>query len=131
VIVADVNLIAYLRISGDQTEWAEKVLLKDTEWVAPQLWRSEFRNVLTQYVRRNLVSIDSALRSLAGAEAHIQTYSIPSARVMSVVERSTCSAYDCEYVALAESLGVKLVTADKQICRQFPKIAISLKNFTA
>jgi predicted nucleic acid-binding protein len=129
VIVADVNLIAYLRIPGDQTDWAERVLLKDPNWVAPKLWRSEFRNVLTQYFRRDLINMEFAMRCLAGTEAHVQSYSIPSARIMNVVERSTCSAYDCEYVALAESLGVKLVTADKQICRQFPGIAINLKEF--
>jgi predicted nucleic acid-binding protein len=32
-------------------------------------------------------------------------------------------------VALAENLGVKLVTADKQICKQFPSIAVSLSEF--
>jgi predicted nucleic acid-binding protein len=130
VIVADVNLIAYLRIPGDQTDWAEKVLLKDPEWVAPTLWRSEFRNVLAQYFRRGSMNMEFALRCFASTEAHVQSYTIPSVRVMNMVERSTCSAYDCEYVALAESLGVKLVTADKQICRQFPKIAINLKEFT-
>ncbi len=129
MIVADVNLIAYLRISGDQTDRAEKILLKDPEWVAPKLWRSEFRNVLTQYLRRDLINMEFAMRCLTHTEAHIQSYTIPSVRVMNVVERSTCSAYDCEYVALAESLDLKLVTADKKICRQFPNIAISLKEF--
>lgn len=131
MIVADVNLIAYLRIPGDQTSWADAVLLKDPEWVAPKLWRSEFRNVLTQYFRRGLISMEFAMRCIVRTEAHVRSYSIPSVRIMNVAERSTCPAYDCEYVALAESLGVKLVTADKQICKQFPKIAMNLKEFTA
>ena len=50
---------------------------------------------------------------------------------MNAVGRSTCSAYDCEYVALGESLGVKLVTADKKICREFPHIAVSLKEYSS
>ncbi len=129
MIVVDVNIIAYFWIPGELTELAEKALQKDPDWVAPQLWRSEFRNILARYLRRDLISAEKILRCLNGAESQIKTYSIPSVRVMNVVEGSTCSAYDCEYVALAESLGVKLVTADKQICRQFPKIAINLKEF--
>ena len=43
---------------------------------------------------------------------------------------STSSAYDCEFVALAQEIGCKLITADKQIVRNFPETAISLEEFT-
>jgi len=42
---------------------------------------------------------------------------------------SDCSAYDCEYVALAQDLDVPLVTTDRQVLREFPKIAVSLEKF--
>jgi predicted nucleic acid-binding protein len=41
----------------------------------------------------------------------------------------TCSAYDCEFVALAKYLGLPLVTVDKQILAQFTGTAISLEKF--
>ena len=129
MIVADVNTIAYLWIPGEMTAAAEKALVKDSEWVAPQLWRSEFRNVLAQYLRRDLISADLVEKCLRGAESQIHTYMVPSTLIMQQVSRSTCSAYDCEYVALAKSLNVKLVTADMQICRQFPDVAVSLQTF--
>jgi predicted nucleic acid-binding protein len=53
-------------------------------------------------------------------------YEVPSAQVMQLVDSSECSAYDCEFVALAQHLGVPLVTADKKILREFPAIAKSL-----
>ncbi|SHF90416.1 hypothetical protein SAMN05443144_11515 [Fodinibius roseus] len=48
--------------------------------------------------------------------------------VLSLVSDSSCSAYDCEFVALADDLNVRLVTFKKNI-REFPKIAISPEEF--
>jgi predicted nucleic acid-binding protein len=36
----------------------------------------------------------------------------------------------CEFVALAQDLGVRLVTVDKQILEQFSAVAVSLEAFT-
>jgi len=44
------------------------------------------------------------------------------------VESSTCSAYDCEFVALAKRLNTKLVTADKKILKEFSGIAVTLNE---
>jgi len=49
--------------------------------------------------------------------------------VLQLVSESKCSAYDCEFVALARDLNVKLVTVDKQILREFPGDAISLEKY--
>jgi predicted nucleic acid-binding protein len=56
-------------------------------------------------------------------------YSVPAERIIKLVLASDCSAYDCEYVALAMDLDVPLVTTDKQILRAFPKIAVALEQF--
>ena len=40
-----------------------------------------------------------------------------------------CSAYDCEFVALAHANGVRLLTVDREILHDFPEVAISLKRF--
>lgn len=45
MIVVDTNVIVYLYMTGDYSAQAEQALLKDPLWVAPPLWRSEFRNV--------------------------------------------------------------------------------------
>ena len=46
--------------------------------------------------------------------------------VLELVRDSDCSAYDCEFVALAMSLGVKLVTDEKKLLKAFPKHAVAL-----
>jgi predicted nucleic acid-binding protein len=45
------------------------------------------------------------------------------------VASSTCSAYDCEYVALAEELAVPLVTADRQLLTRFGERVVSVRPF--
>jgi len=133
MIAVDVNALAYLWIPGDLTPFAERALDRDPQWVSSLLWRSEFRNVLAGYLRRGELDPEAVSRSLHGAEAQMEgrEYLLPSAAVMRLVMRSECSAYDCEYVALAEDLGVRLVTADRQVLRAFPDLAVSLRDFAA
>lgn len=132
MIVVDVNVLAYLWIPGDLTPLAEKTLRRDLMWVSSILWRSEFRNILVGYLRRGTLTPAGVDRCLDGVESQMagRDYVLPSARVMRLVERSTCSAYDCEYVALAEDMGVRLVTSDRQILTDFPDLTVSLKDFS-
>jgi len=131
MIVVDTNIISYFYISSDRSDLAEKLLTKDPQWKAPVLWRSEFRSVLRQYLRKELLQLDEILIILQQAEKlmHDGEYGITSNQVMQLVNSSTCSAYDCEFVALAQHLNVPLITEDKKVVREFPKIAMSVDSF--
>ena len=133
MIVVDTNIICYLYIFGDRSQQSEDLLSFDSSWVAPILWRSEFRNVLAQYLRKRLLNIDDILLIIQQAEQLLENreYEISSVHIMQLVESSQCSAYDCEFVALAEYLDVPLITADKKIIRQFPEIANSVDSYIA
>ena len=133
MIVVDTNVIAYLWIPGLHNAYAELLLKKESEWVAPLLWRSEFRNVIAGYIRRNLMTIETAVQVMGEAESQMRgkEYSVSSTQVLNLVEKSQCSAYDCEFVALAEDLGIPLVTTDKKILSAFPSTAVALKKFSA
>lgn len=48
--------------------------------------------------------------------------------VLRLAFSSGCSAYDCEFVALAGKLGVPLVTADRRVLAAFPKVVRSLEE---
>lgn len=133
MIVVDTNIIGYLYLSSDRSDQAEKALLIDSEWVAPILWRSEFRNVLALYVRKNILTLEDAIRIMDEATLLMQggEYETVSLQVLQLVGESTCSAYDCEFVALARDLNVRLLTVDKQIIKQFPNEAISLDEYVS
>jgi predicted nucleic acid-binding protein len=121
-------VLAYLYLPGEYTAVAEALMEHDPDWAAPVLWRSEFRNILAGYMRRGKLTFEQAyaLQSeaedlLAGAE-----YEVDSRSVLELVRDSECSAYDCEFVALAKKLGTKLVTMDGKVLRSFSGIAVAL-----
>lgn len=128
MIVVDSNVLAYLYLPGEHTARAEALLERDPEWTAPVLWRSEFRNILAGYMRRRALSFDQARELQAEAESLLSgaEHDVVSQRVLELVRDSDCSAYDCEFVALAMQLRVKLVTMDAKLLRAFPGHAVAL-----
>jgi predicted nucleic acid-binding protein len=131
VIVVDTNLLVYLYVQGQRTNESEAVLRRDSLWAVPLLWRSEFRNSLVGLIRANALGLEDALALVEEAESWLMghEYSVPSRNVLTSAAESGCSAYDCEFVILAQDLGVHLVTNDRQVLKAFPTIAISPARF--
>lgn len=131
MIVVDTNLIAYLVLPGQRSARARDVLRRDSEWMAPLLWRSELRNVLAPYERQGHLKIEDSLELMEAAERLMKggEYEVRSQDVLRLAARSGCSAYDCEFVALARDLEVALVTTDRDVLKAFPGIARSLDRF--
>ncbi len=130
MIVADTNLIVYLFITGDQTTLAQQVLEKESYWIVPPLWQSEFRNVLAAYIRRGM-TLKQAKQIMENALQTLESQQVSSSanEILELIKISECTAYDCEFIALARQLDIRVVTADKQLLKQFPECAISLEKF--
>jgi predicted nucleic acid-binding protein len=131
LIAVDTNIISYLFIEGEFTALSEKAFQKDHHWVAPSLWRSEFRNVLTACFREGLLQLRDALEIVEQAEWLMRgnEFSLTSSSVLRLVTKSDCSAYDCEFVALARELRIPLITMDKKILKTFPETSMRLEDF--
>lgn len=128
MIVVDTNVLTYLYLPTEFTTHAEALLEHDPEWVAPVLWRSEFRSILAGYLRRKTLAFDDARALQAEAESLLagNEHEVDSQRVLELVRDTDCSAYDCEFAALALRLDVKLVTMEARLLRAFPKFAVPL-----
>ena len=133
MIIADSNTIAYLYLPTKFTRSVEKLLEKDPVWAAPTLWRSEFRNILSTYMRKEIIDLETACKTQAEAESLIGTneFTVGSTAVLALAESSGCTAYDCEFVSLAKALEVKLITQDKKLRKAFPDIALTALQYTA
>ena len=128
MIVVDSNVLAYLYLPGEFSAAADALLEREPEWAAPILWRSEFRNILAGYMRRGVLSFEQAVNVQSEAEALLagNEFEIESRETLGLVRDSDCSAYDCEFVALAQKLETKLVTMDKKLLRAFPRSTVAL-----
>ncbi len=131
MIVVDTNIIGYLYLTGERSHQAETALLKDPHWAAPLLWRSELRNVLALYMRHRQLALQDAqvLMDEAAELMRGREYEVVSFQVLKLAGASSCSAYDCEFVALALDLDLPLVTVDRQVLNQFPSVAVALDAF--
>lgn len=128
MIVVDTSVLAYLLVPGAHTVAAEALFEADDEWTAPPLWRSEFRNVLANYVRQGSLDYRAACALQEEAEGLMTeaAHEADSRLVLQLAQDTGCSAYDCEFMALATLLDVKLVTLDTKVLKSYPACAIPL-----
>ena len=131
MIVADTNIISYLLLPTSYTELVDALYELDSDWVAPLLWKSEFRNVLALYLRKEIITLGKALRLQEKAESIMihNEFDVSSSQVLALINESNCSSYDCEFVALAHHLNILLVTQDKKVLKEFPSTAITVSDY--
>lgn len=125
MIVVDTNVLVALALPSEDDAAAEQLFSDDPDWVAPLLWRSEFRNVLASRMRKGGLSPEQALAFQLEMESLLdeREYPVDSGAVLTLADESGCTAYDCEFVSLAIQLGVPLVTMDAQVLKAFPRLA--------
>jgi len=131
LIVVDTNVIAYFLIPGTLSDLAEAVWSKDASWAVPRLWRSEMRNMLALYHRRKILALAEIQDLMSNAEKLLagREYDVGSAGVLDLAAHSGCTAYDCEFVYLADELSVPLITSDSKLLTSFSDTAISMESF--
>lgn len=131
MIVVDSNILVYLWLPGSATATAQTLWQRDDNWHVPILWRSELRNILLGYLRRGALDFAAVKSVMQSMEETLMAHEhlVESDSVLSLAQKSNCSAYHCEFVALAETLSVPLVTEDKAILKAFPIRALTMNAF--
>jgi predicted nucleic acid-binding protein len=127
LIVADTNLIVALACKTDNSSLAFAVHKKDSEWIAPVIWQSEFRNAVLGMMRSGKIGINTALAAFRFAVENVDTLDVSTGPVLRIAEAHGLSVYDAEFTALAEWLECKAVTFDDDLLK--PGLAIHPKNF--
>lgn len=131
MIVVDTNVVAYLLIEGERTASARELWRQDSDWQLPELWRHEFLNVLATYARLGGAPVQDAENiwwaacDLLGGGLH----AVDMSAALRLAVEAKVSAYDAQFVVLAQLLGVKLVTEDKHLLALFADLAVSLQAY--
>lgn len=129
MIVVDVSVLFGLVVTRDDYHpLAVAARERDPDWQAPRLFRSEFRSIAAGHLRRGEALVN-VLAAAANAQAAVVMHEVSDQEVFAIVQESSLSAYDAEYVALARRLGVTLVTTDRQVLEQYPNLAVRLQDF--
>ena len=130
MIVVDTNVMMRLVLGGQNGADAAALLLRGPEWAAPLILISELRNALVGYVRRGELSLEKvkAMTEDAAEVLGDRLMPVASAHVIDVALECRLTAYDAEVVALARTLGVRLVTLDRAILRGAADVAVSLTS---
>ena len=118
---------------GVFTHLADQALQRSAEWHVPMLWRSEFCSVLLQHLRQDLISLDVAQDVLQDALRLLQDreHAVDQEQALTQAAAYGLSAYDAEFVVLAETLQCPLVTSDRKLVSQAGHVAVLLSSFVA
>lgn len=117
-LVCDASaVVSALLDSGDAGTWvAER--LAGAELFAPALMPFECSNIIRRHELGGLVSADQAVQAhadLLDLPVDLWPYELLAERIWQL--RANLTSYDAAYVALAETLGLALVTLDHRIRR--------------
>ena len=133
MIVVDVNIVAYFLIEGEKTSSARDLLRREPDWRLPALWRHEYLNVLATFARKGGATTAEALslwrRGVELLGPLEQSVDMESALVLATENR--ISAYDAQYIALAQKLQTICVTEDQRLLKTFPALTRTMQAFGA
>lgn len=131
MIVVDANVVAYFFIKGKLTPLAHRIYNKDPLWVLPDLWRDEFLNILVKTVWVGSTNTQKLLSLWEQAEQSLVQYerevSMPLA--LSLALHYRISAYDAQYVALAKTLDIPLITENQRLLTYVPDMTLTMQEF--
>ena len=133
MIVVDTNLTAYFSFLGFFKKEVMQLHEADSDWIAPVLWESEFLNNTVLYLRKKLIAYNDALETVKNAATLLinKEFAVSGYRVLDLITESSCSAYDCEFVALAIEKKVRMITYDKLVLKKFSAIASTPLQYIA
>ncbi len=133
MIVVDANILVYSLIEGDYSPLVHKLRERDMDWRTTGLCLHEILNVLATYQRRGILTLAQCKKLLDHAERFMKVAQceVKMNAALAVAAKYAITGYDAQYVALAQSLHVPLITEDRKLRDAVPGIAFSMQEFLA
>jgi predicted nucleic acid-binding protein len=131
MIVIDANILIYTLIECDNSHLIPKLRAKDADWRTTGLCRHETLNVLATYQRRGVLTLEQCQELLNHANRFIAQAQceVNFATSLDIAAKYGISGYDAQYVELAASLSVPLISEDRKLRQAAPEMVMSLQQF--
>jgi predicted nucleic acid-binding protein len=134
LIVVDTNILLYHAYQSQEpglSLQARALAKKNNHWSLPTLWRHEFFNAMTTYVRSGAMDTGQAWRCYAQALALYMDQEAPvnMQRAFELSKEFGISGYDAQFVSLAESANTVLITEDKRLLKAVGDRAMSIAQY--
>jgi predicted nucleic acid-binding protein len=126
-IVCDASVLFKLAVPEPESALA-KGLVASSEVFVPDLAYAEIGNAMWAYMRRTGIGLTDAeglLDLLDEAPVSVCPIRPYLRRALSIAATLKHPIYDCVYLALAESLGVELVTADQRFLSALRRVPLT------
>jgi predicted nucleic acid-binding protein len=133
MIVVDANILVYSLIKCDYTSLVQKLRERDMDWRTTGLCLHEILNVLATYQRRDVLKLAQCKKLLEHAERFMKVAQceVKMDVALAVAAKYAITGYDAQYIALAQSLNVSLITEDRKLRDAVPGIAFCMQEFLA
>lgn len=130
MIVVDASVVAFLFIEGELTEAVRELHQIDSDWVTPPILNHEMLNILAAVgsAEGSPVAMEVVWRDVRALVASRQQVPDPVRSLRSGVELGI-SGNEAQYLCLADSLGLRLITQEKNLLQAAPDRAVSVLDF--
>ena len=133
MVLVDTNVIAPLYVRSARTEAVEELFARDAVWRTEPLALIELSNVLITYERSRYITAATARDCLNRAAAFLQPhfFRVSHQAALEAALDYRVTAYDARFLALADQLGIRLITEDARLRAAAPALTQSLAEVLA
>jgi len=133
MIVVDTNVIVPLYLRTAVTNAVRELRERDAIWRTDPFALVEFSNVLATYERGGYLTKATARQCLAQAQKFLRPhyFSVTHEAALELAIQYRLTAYDGRFLALAQQLGMRLVTEDAKLRAVAPALTQSLSEALA
>ena len=127
-MVIDTSILIPAFVDAPISASARRVVDPKAKWILPPLWRFEFTSAMVTLVRAGEIDSATAFGMMDDARTSVVNREVPvdQNQVLRTAVRYKISAYDAQYISLAEEYGTVCVTADEELLKKVPDHTISL-----
>lgn len=130
MIVVDASVVAFLMIEGELTDAVRELHRIDPEWVTPPILNHEMLNILAAIgsAENSPAAVEVVwrdVRALVGARQQVPD----PVRSLRLAVELGISGNEAQYLCLADSLGLPLITQEERLLRAVPGRCVGVLDY--